>query len=627
MVDTLNERQISILKWIAGKKEIKAKQICEHFSLSRETVRKDLVILEQMELLERKAGAVSYLENPQNTKKLLSLGGLNKQQRRQQILQLLAQQKEMRISSLTNKLRVSSITIRNDLHELALEGKVLKKHGSVTLFEPTFSESAQETQTEVPAKTRMLGTHAMVHVALGDTIFLGHGSVSEYLASSVPPFSQVSIVTNSLQILETLKDRAYGYPVITTGTNVSLATQRFLLNAGEGLSQNTKIDTAFILCKSYHNQVYYLDEHEDIRTIEAVCKKAQRIYMFLDAKYIGIQGTCAFDHQPFLPKIHGILVDDSINHFRASITFPKTDPIIICGQDRTYRIVSKQRYRIGFLVNKDRNSFVQAVHNSILEATAACDSLSLVIHECEREYGSVVENLNKLAEEKVDLIIDYSLCLEALLYVGERCLQKDIRLISVDYLSSGALYFGADNAKAGQMAGQHAVSFIKKHWETRLDHIIILGKFGYEPITRMRISSALDEMESALPMQHVQMHQIEWGNPGLDPIHDLITLLEAIPQEEKIIIMAFNLPPLLATYEHVQRYRDVSNTIIIGQNHTKQVEAMMQNEQSMILGCVHYNPETYGESIIDLALNALNKNIVPARSYTNLSWIERPRST
>lgn len=624
MMDELNERQISILKWIASKQETKVKQIYEHFKLSRETVRKDLVMLEQMELLNRKSGSVSYIENPQNTKKLLSLGGLTKHQRRQQILHLLSQQKEMRITALTNKMRVSSITIRNDLHELALEGKVLRKHGSVTLFESSYSETTQDAQTEAPAKTKMLGTHAMVHVALGDSIFLGEGNICEYLASAIPPFSQVSIVTNSLQILDTLKTRSYNYPIITTGRNISLSTRRFLMNPDERLADNVKLDTAFILCNSYHNQVYYLHEQEDLKTIEAICRRAERIYMILDAKYIGIQGICRFDHRPFLPKIHGILVDDSINHFRASITFPKTDPIIICGQDSTYRIVSKQRYRIGFLVNKDRNSFIQAVHNSILEATAACDSISLVIHECEREYASVVESLNKLIDEKVDLIIDYSLCLEALLYVGERCLNKGIKLISVDYLSSGALYFGADNAKAGQMAGQHAVAFINKHWKNRLEHIVVLGKSGYEPITRMRISSALDEMESALPLQSVQMHQIEWGSLSIDPIHELVTLLTSIPQEENMIIMAFNLPPLLASYDYVQQYRDATNTIIIGQNHTKQVEALMKTENSMILGCVHYNPETYGESIIDIALNVLNKNNVSARSYTNLTWIERP---
>lgn len=625
-MNELEERQISLLKVIATKGVITTKVLCEHFSLSRETIRKDLVVLQQQGFIERASGTISYCETVQNTKKLLALGVLTKQQRRQQILQLLSQQKEFRLSSLASRLRVSTLTIRNDLKELELEGNVLRKHGSVTLFEHTLSEITSSTQIDVPSKIKMLGTHAMVHIALGDSIFLGHGSISEYIASSVPPFSQISMVTNSLAILEILKNRSYGYPVTTTNTKLSIANQRFFMHQSEEFPDGLQIDKAFIVCSSYHNQIYYLDSQEDSFTIEAVCRRASKIYVILDSKYLGIQGTCVFDHQKFLPKIQGILIDDGINHFRASTLFPKQDPIVICGQDSTYRIVYKQQHRIGFLVNKDRNSFIQAVHNSILEATAACDSISLVIRECEREYPSVVENLNKLIDEKVDLIIDYSLCLESLLYVGERCLSKGIKLISVDYLAPGAVYFGADNAMAGRIAGQKAASYIKDYWKRPLNHMVILGKYGYEPITRMRISSALEEMDAVLPMESVHTHLIEWGKPDIQPIQELVKLLKAIPQQENMLIMVFNLRHLLAAYEYILQYRSADTTIIVGQNHTKQIEEFMKSGSSPIIGCVHYNPETYGEAIIDIALKIFSQHDVPPRTYTKLNWIERPIS-
>lgn len=625
-MNKLDARQLSILKFVVGRSVVSNKILNEHFGLSRETIRKDLVVLQELGLIERTAGSISYCDNAQNTKRLLSFGVLNKQQRRQQILQLLSQQEELRISLLATKLRVSAITIRNDIKELELEGKVLRKHGSVTLFEPSLSDPGINIQEDIPSKIKILVTHAMVYISLGDSIFLGAGSVSEYFASSIPPFSQISMVTNSLSILGILKERTYNYPITTTSTKLSIPNQRFLMDTGEELPGTVQIDKAIIVCSSYHNHVYYLDTHEDSSTIEAVCRRASKIYMILDTKFIGVQGTCIFNHQRFLSKIQGILIDDGINHFRASLTFPKSDPIIICGQDSTYRIVSRQRYRIGFLVNKDRNSFIQAVHNSILEATAACDSISLVVHECEREYSSVVESLNTLIDEKVDLIIDYSLCLESLLYVGERCLSKGIKLISVDYLSPGAIYFGADNAMAGRMAGQQAAEYIQKYWKHPLKHMVILGKYGYEPITRMRISSALEELEASLPMSSVQMHQIEWGHPSIQPIQELVSLLKEVPKNESMLIMAFNLRHLLSSYDFIIQNRTIENTLIIGQNHTKQIEELMKQDDSLILGCVHYNPETYGESIIDIALKMLSKNEVSARNYTKLTWIERPSS-
>ena len=67
------------------------------------------------------------------------------------------------------------------------------------------------------------------------------------------------------------------------------------------------------------------------------------------------------------------------------------------------------------MVNRDKNSFVQSVHNSILEATSACNSITLEIRECDRDYASTEENLNRLLDEGVDLISDYSLYMESLM--------------------------------------------------------------------------------------------------------------------------------------------------------------------------------------------------------------------
>jgi hypothetical protein len=140
----------------------------------------------------------------------------------------------------------------------------------------------------------------------------------------------------------------------------------------------------------------------------------------------------------------------------------------------------------------------------------------------------------------------------------------------------------------------------------------------------MRISSALEEMEAVLPMKSVQMHSIEWGNPDIQPTQELVKLLKAVPPQENMLIMVFNLRHLLASYDYILQYRNAENTIIVGQNHTKQIEEFMKSGNSPIIGCVHYNPETYGESIIDIALKIFSKHDVPPRTYTKLNWIERP---
>ena len=620
-----NHRRLLFLKKIISTSSCTVKELCDYFNVSRETVRKELLILEQENLIVRKNGKVSYIDNQKNTSKIEAAGILSKEQRRKRILELLQQDTHIRISTLSNKLKVSSITIRNDVAALELKGLVIRKHGEVTLFESRMKEPSNDSGEKFHTRTKILGEHTLMHITPGETIFLDGGEISRYVATHLPPYSNIPIVTNSLDLLITLHNREYRYPVYIYGTIASLHNGKFHNDPAAPSNMIPSIHKAFICCASYKNNTYYLDEKEEIATINEVCQLAKKVYLIIDSRYVEVEGSIEFKHIPILDKLQEVVIDDGLGSFRSSILFPPQIPLVICGQDYTYRNVSKQQYRIGFLVNKDHNYFIQAVHNSLLEAISKNRFLSLIIRECEGNYTSTVNNLNTLLEEQVDLIIDYSLCMESLIYVGEKCLASKIKLISVDYMAPGAIYFGADNALAGKIAGEKAVQFIRNNWNGKVKHVVVLGKYGHEIIAKLRISSALEYINQALTLQKDSFHTIEWGTPQQNPTQELISLLKEIPQDENMLIIAFNLRHLLSTYDIILQYRQTENTIIVGQNHTKQIEELMKIGDSPIIGCVHYNPQTYGEQIIDLAMRMLNSIKVPPRNYTHLTWIEKSK--
>jgi ribose transport system substrate-binding protein len=622
-MEEMSQRQLALLKIITAKKVCTVRDLADRLKLSRETIRKELLSLLDAGLIIRKQGKILFQDTQKNAQLLESSGVLSKEQRRQHILQILKQDKEVRITVLANKLKVSVLTIRSDIAALELAGKVLKKHGSATLFEPSIPTNA-ELHNGFGTRTSMLGQHTIMHVKPEETIFLDGGEVSRFVAASLPPYTNLFIWTNSMEILDTLRQRSYAYPVHVTGNRVALNDQRFCLPQGQTLISSPGIDKAFICCSSYAANTFYLAEGEDLPTITEVCERAEKIYIILDSSHLDISGKKPFPYKKYLSKIQEVLIDDGIGSFRANVLFTRQDPLIICGPDYTYRNVRKYQHRIGFLVNKDRNYFfVQAVHNSLLEATAACKSVSLVIRECSGDYASTVETLNLLLDEQVDLIIDYSLCMESLMYIGEKCLSRNVKLISVDYMAPGAIYFGADNAKAGTIAGEQASRYIHNHWQSKLDHLLVLAKYGYEPITKLRISSALEQIEKSITTLPDSVHTIEWGHPQKDPTQELVKLLKETPKEENMLILAFNLRHLLSSHDLILQYRECENTIIVGHNYTKQIEELMKIGKSPILGCVHYNPEEYGEKIMDIALHLLEGGDVQLRNYTNLTWIEK----
>ncbi|MBK5262448.1 MAG: DeoR family transcriptional regulator [Peptostreptococcaceae bacterium] len=620
----ISQRQLTLLKRITGKIYCTISELAEQFKVSRETIRKELLELEKFGLIERKLGKIYYIDTEENATLLESSGVLSKNQRRHRILQLLEKDNEIRISTLAHKLRVSTITVRSDISALELEGSVIRKHGSVALFESSLSLEPKNGNNEFPTRIKILGRHTIMHITPGETIFLDSGEVSQYVAASVPPYSNIPIVTNSLVTLDILRLRKYAYQINVTGTLVSTTSDRIGMQSDKVSNASLPtIDKAFICCSSFANNTFFLHDDEDIMIIDSICSNAKKIYIILDSKFLDVQTKKPFRHRQFISKIQEILIDDGISSSRASVLFSRQDPLVICGYDFTYRNVNKNQYRIGFLINNRRNYFIQAVQNSLLEATSLSHSASLVTRECDGDYNSTINNLNILLEEHVDLIIDYSLCMESLMYVGERCLSSKIRLISVDYMAPGAIYFGADNALAGKIAGDKAAEYIKSHWQGKLQHLLVLGKYGNEPITKLRIFNALEQLGLQVKIDETTIDTIEWGIPDDSPTQRLVRLLKEIPQEENMLIMAFNLQYLLAGYDLILQHRNSKNTIIVGQNYTKQIEELMKIGESPIIGCVHYNPETYGEQIINLALRMLDNEEVNPRNFTQLKWMEK----
>lgn len=619
MVD-LTRRQIALLKKITGRKSIKTGELLARFDMSRETLRKELVELEHLGLIARFHGKIVSVDSPENTALLESSGLLSKAKRKDQILHMLKENKEMRISTLAAKLHVSTITARNDLSELEMEGAVVRKHGSVALMESSVIPKTGNVIQGYSARTRMLGQHTLMHIHPGETVFLDGGEISRFVAASIPPYSNIPIVTNSMAIIDTLRERHYAYPIYILPGIFSPGTGRILLYQDH---PSVHVDKAFITSTSYANHTFFLDENEDPFTIDQICSLAERVYIVLDSSFLDLQRTHLFDYRQYRSKIQEMLVDDGIGHYRANLLFSRRDPVVICGNNYAYRNASRQRHQIGFLVNQDRNYFVQAVHNSLLEATAACDSVSLTIMECDGSYASTVSNLNTLLLDNVDLVIDFSLCMESLMFVGERCRSRGIRLISVDLMAPGAIYFGADNALAGKIAGEKALEFINTRWSGKLDNLMVLENHGYDPITKLRISNALEciEQQISLPSEHICT--IEWGHPDGNPTQNLIKILRETPKDESMLIMAFNLKHLLAAYDYIVQYRNFSNTIIVGQNHTKQIEELMKIKDSPIIGCVQYNPEQYGERILELAMRILDDVAVEPQNYTQLAWIAK----
>ena len=156
-------------------------------------------------------------------------------------------------------------------------------------------------------------------------------------------------------------------------------------------------------------------------------------------------------------------------------------PITVVGANtsETYRPFAGpgRRYRIGFGNLTERMVFAQQVRRSLMRAAAGMDNVELLIRDNDMDRGTTLENAEWFVANGVDLVIEYQIDAAAGNVIMDQFNQAGIPVIAVDIPLPGATFFGADNYRAGYMAGEALGEWVKVHWDGRIDVLIKLEAF------------------------------------------------------------------------------------------------------------------------------------------------------
>lgn len=142
---------------------------------------------------------------------------LLKEERQQLILKVLQNRKRVTIKELSDRFNISAVTIRRDLQDLAQYGVVQRTHRGAILATPTPPElPVIHRMTHTTACKECIGRAAAALVADGDSVFIGSGSTTIYVARNLLERKNLTIITNALNIATEMAC-AEGITVVVTG--------------------------------------------------------------------------------------------------------------------------------------------------------------------------------------------------------------------------------------------------------------------------------------------------------------------------------------------------------------------------------------------------------------------------
>lgn len=210
------------------------------------------------------------------------------EERLKKIAEYVQNQSRASVQELCSLFEVSESTVRRDLTELE-DRKLLKRtHGGAldlrsVSFEPTYSEKEdiyKEEKSHIAKKAAEL-------IQDGDSLIIDAGTTTSYLASELVKFHDLTVVTNSINLIQKLSSIP-DIEIMSTGGMLRKNTMALVGPAAEDSLNRIRVDKAFIATNGF-------DVNEGLTTpniVEASIKQkminvADQVYIMADHSKIG----------------------------------------------------------------------------------------------------------------------------------------------------------------------------------------------------------------------------------------------------------------------------------------------------------------------------------------------------
>lgn len=286
------------------------------------------------------------------------------------------------------------------------------------------------------------------------------------------------------------------------------------------------------------------------------------------------------------------------------------------GYQSRFHPIQSRRFRFGYASQSNLLPFTKIVSDSLLSAASAVD-VSLLVLNNQFSARLALENAERFIAEKVDLVIDSQINQNVASQIGAMFLDAGVPFIAVDVPHPGCFYFGADNYKAGRIAGRHLARWALKHWNGEAEQVIYLGVDAAGPLINSRLTGMRDGLNEYIPGSgKIPTCHYDTKGGQFDATLDTVRKHLRRRKAKRVLVCAVNDSTALGA---LQAFRDMGlemEAAIVGQDASIEARQELRRLSTRLVASVAYFPETYGMRLIKLALDILEKKPAPPAVFT-----------
>jgi DeoR family fructose operon transcriptional repressor len=214
-------------------------------------------------------------------------------QRRNRIIDLLAEHTFYGLSQLAQDLGVSISTARRDLDDLEQEGLAKRTHGGVVfLGDRSTLPFLADRQLTMAAEKAAVGKRAAALIEEGDTIIIDGGTTPYQVALHLQQ-KNVQVITNSLPVANRFADST-NIQLISTGGSLYPGTGVYLGLYAENMLRNVHAQKAFIGVAGISEEGLYNSNALVVETEKRMLEAASQVYVVADHTKFGRRALAYF---------------------------------------------------------------------------------------------------------------------------------------------------------------------------------------------------------------------------------------------------------------------------------------------------------------------------------------------
>ena len=286
-----------------------------------------------------------------------------------------------------------------------------------------------------------------------------------------------------------------------------------------------------------------------------------------------------------------------------------------------------KKYKIGFANLTEDVVFTKLVRESI-ERKSKELGVDLVLANNKLDGATALANAENFITQGVDGVVEFQTDEKFGNVIMSKFRAKNIPVIAIDIPMPGATFFGADNYKAGQMAGEGLAKWVNEKWGGQVDYVLILDLPQSGPIPAARMQGQLeglqDNLKTKVPDDKI-LH-LDSKNTQEEARKVVGDTLPKIPAEAKhVVAIGINDGVILGTiaaFEAAGRRADLK---AVGQNADPSgwPELCKAEPDNAYYGSTAYFPEKYGDKILPAMLDLLQQKPVPPSIYVDHVFVTR----